>query len=191
MEGFFIIWKRSTVSCLPWTEEYAGSNPAFQTICSVRQRKVKPPPFQGGVRGSTPLPSTNWDIGELVNPPDFESGECKFEPCCPSNVHYFLMFTYNEQYEKMNNMVLQCKQVEQLDCESSGSQFESGVTPNCRDDGIGIRAGLRNQILRVRVPLSVQIFYIAIWNKMPSWWKWLYTLDLKSNALEDCRFESC
>lgn len=26
---------------------------------------------------------------------------------------------------------------------------------------------------------------------MPVWWNWKYTIDLKSIAFEDCKFESC
>ena len=45
-----------------------------------------------------------------------------------------------------------------LGCDSRGRGFNSHHTPHiCLGDGIGIHAGLRNQILRVRIPPKVQL----------------------------------
>ena len=44
--------QRSPVSCLTWTEEYVGSNPAYQTITNRADGRVKEPPIENF--GNTP-----------------------------------------------------------------------------------------------------------------------------------------
>ena len=62
------------VECGIWDAVVAGSSPVHPTSYGRFDKLVKSSPFQGGVTGSSPVPTTNASLGEWFEPPVCKTG---------------------------------------------------------------------------------------------------------------------